>query len=733
MSLINKIQFGDTTYDLSVSAENVEGEVTNVPVTSVNEKTGDVVLTPSDIGLGTAFKIKGSVETFEDLPTTGNEIGDVYYVESEEVGYIWIEKSSVEQWEQLGLPIDLSNYYTKTESNALLNAKQNTIDNTHKLNSDLVDDTSSSNKFVTTSEKTTWNNKQNTLTAGTNITIEDDVISATASGGQTIQYDEMPEPSAEFKDRIIQYTGEGDESGYFYKCYENYSSHNALRVKRYQFIETELSLSSSHKLEYKFRIDNMLSDNSPLGNMDFSYEDVNIRCGDGDEESMFYFGNGTQEIPSISCYPNTDYDIVFNSNLEEPWLIINGDETEQTTFQSNSNLVLFKNSEETGAIFEGLFYELIITDLNTNTIIHDLIPYKDEDEVACIKDTITDDLYYDNDGGEFEYLEEGYTYNWKKIDIQEPIRYYNGKGIRIDNSNDIDTVNVVYKYDEMPEPSSYYENDLAIYTGEDGDYANNKYYKCVYDENNDEYKWELVNFGGTSTYNKIYRLDVQSGTGNSLNSAHNREVVSQMITDQYATGSASQLHGIPISLIDGNNGTTATFIGVNVSTKPTSMTFKAVCLNNASSNYVTSGTHSLFSYILSIQGTWTNNQFNCTYVSLSTGSYKKDFSFLPEVFNMTNASYNVDYLAPSRIYRSTTDITSLNISYIDGTFWRGEALIWFTSGATPTEITLPKTVINLGDAPTMTESGTKNIGTCEANKKYLIKFYNNDYAEWKKY
>lgn len=47
-----------------------------------------------------------------------------------------------------------------------LNGKQDTIDSTHKLSADLVDDTSTTNKFVTASDKTTWNGKS--VVTGTN-------------------------------------------------------------------------------------------------------------------------------------------------------------------------------------------------------------------------------------------------------------------------------------------------------------------------------------------------------------------------------------------------------------------------------------------------------------------------------------------------------------------------------------------------------------------------------------
>ena len=46
---------------------------------------------------------------------------------------------------------------------------QSEITTTNKLDADLVDDSESSNKFVSSSEKTTWNNKQNALVSWTNI------------------------------------------------------------------------------------------------------------------------------------------------------------------------------------------------------------------------------------------------------------------------------------------------------------------------------------------------------------------------------------------------------------------------------------------------------------------------------------------------------------------------------------------------------------------------------------
>lgn len=70
----------------------------------------------------------------------------------------------------------------------LVSGLQTEITSDNKLSADLVDDTSTTNKFVTASEKNTWNAKQDALTAGANITIEEDsgtgdlVISASGGG-----------------------------------------------------------------------------------------------------------------------------------------------------------------------------------------------------------------------------------------------------------------------------------------------------------------------------------------------------------------------------------------------------------------------------------------------------------------------------------------------------------------------------------------------------------------------
>lgn len=65
--------------------------------------------------LGTLFHLVGVVNTKDDLPDTGNKIGDVYIVTEDGAEYVWVKDSSnQEYWEKFGVAIDLTGYL-KTE------------------------------------------------------------------------------------------------------------------------------------------------------------------------------------------------------------------------------------------------------------------------------------------------------------------------------------------------------------------------------------------------------------------------------------------------------------------------------------------------------------------------------------------------------------------------------------------------------------------------------------------
>lgn len=67
------------------------------------------------------FKFKGTKATVDDLPTTGNTIGDVWHVEADHTEYVWavVDGALNPSWEALGGTVDLSGYTLKTDLKSL--------------------------------------------------------------------------------------------------------------------------------------------------------------------------------------------------------------------------------------------------------------------------------------------------------------------------------------------------------------------------------------------------------------------------------------------------------------------------------------------------------------------------------------------------------------------------------------------------------------------------------------
>ena len=98
----------------------------------------------------------------------------------------------------------------------LVSGLQTEITSSNKLSADLVDDSTTTNKFVTSSDKTTWNGKQDALTAGSNIQINGTTISATdttysnmtgATSGTAGAAGLVPAPAAGDQDKVLSGAG----------------------------------------------------------------------------------------------------------------------------------------------------------------------------------------------------------------------------------------------------------------------------------------------------------------------------------------------------------------------------------------------------------------------------------------------------------------------------------------------------------------------------------------------
>ena len=111
--------------------------------------------------------IVANLTTLNNLPITNLKDGDKVQVlvdshhDNASTVYKLVISGSSHSWSYIGKYGQ--DGYTKSEANALLATKQNVIDSTHKISSDLVDDTNATNKFVLQTDMDYWNLKQEPL------------------------------------------------------------------------------------------------------------------------------------------------------------------------------------------------------------------------------------------------------------------------------------------------------------------------------------------------------------------------------------------------------------------------------------------------------------------------------------------------------------------------------------------------------------------------------------------
>lgn len=101
----------------------------------------------------------------------------------------------------------------------------------------------------------------------------------------------------------------------------------------------------------------------------------------------------------------------------------------------------------------------------------------------------------------------------------------------------------------------------------------------------------------------------------------------------------------------------------------------------------------------------------------------------PVVTTSSTSTYTIASLVGNQTYK-LSEITSLTIT--DSTTFDKESIIYFESGSTGTSISIPDSLTNLGDVPTLTTASNVSTGTCDTNKNYIIAILNN-IAVWKKY
>lgn len=154
------LNLSGTTFSVDTNTIATVQDVTNEATTRENADIGlqgqiDAITSSSDVKdiVGTYTELQNY-----DTSTLGND--DIIKVLQDSTHnnamtyYRWIISGGAGSWQYVGQE---GPYYTKSETETLLNNKQDEITSSNKLLSDLVNDTNQTNKFVTENEKTTWN------------------------------------------------------------------------------------------------------------------------------------------------------------------------------------------------------------------------------------------------------------------------------------------------------------------------------------------------------------------------------------------------------------------------------------------------------------------------------------------------------------------------------------------------------------------------------------------------
>lgn len=182
---VTKAQVGLGNVDNTADLDKPISTKTQAALNDKADKSDTYTKAEVDAKVSSVYRFKGTVAAETNLPTSDNITGDVYNVEDTGANYAWDGTA----WDKLSETVDLTPYLTKEDAaktyetieNA--NLHKNNTSNPHNVTKAQVglgnvDNTSDANKPISTATQTALDKKQDTLTAGTNITITGATISA---------------------------------------------------------------------------------------------------------------------------------------------------------------------------------------------------------------------------------------------------------------------------------------------------------------------------------------------------------------------------------------------------------------------------------------------------------------------------------------------------------------------------------------------------------------------------
>lgn len=156
----------------------------------ISDKNNPHNVTAAQLGLASAYNYKGTVSTYDDLPTSGQKVGDVYNIEQADESKGIPAGANVAwngtTWDLIGgdlssILTDIDNLQSATLTNA---TNITTLEGRMDTAEDNITTLQTATMTNATNISELGTSKQDKLTAGTNITISDDnVITASVSAG----------------------------------------------------------------------------------------------------------------------------------------------------------------------------------------------------------------------------------------------------------------------------------------------------------------------------------------------------------------------------------------------------------------------------------------------------------------------------------------------------------------------------------------------------------------------
>lgn len=574
---------------------------------------------------------------------------------------------------------------------------------------DLSDD--STHRLVTDTEKSAWNNKSD----------------------EVIQYSTMPTANSTTLGKVVQYVGTSISNsythGYYYECVSDGAS-------------------------------------TPT----YSWENINVQAGGGG--TAYTAGDNITISNNVISATDTTYS---NATTETAGLMSTDDKTKLNGIASGAEVNVQANWNESDTssdayiqnkptIPEAVQYSTMPTASADN--LGDIVQYTG----ASVANSYTNGYFYKcvSDG------QSTPTYSWENIDVQAGgggTTYTAGTNMSINSNNVIscdipytrDTTNNNFKLGEditaNGNMSVSYGKYITVGTkgvamGWGPKVGNNSV--AVGGDAEATYAYSIALGLGAKT-TKSYQMMIGSSTGNITEVAmYTNNGAKVMATQDYvASNYLARANTSAFTPTGDYNPATKKYVDdalsnidlSNYLAKDNTTSYTPTGdYNPATKLYVDSVFSSLASFefeqvatlpstdisttTIYLQGS--SNPYNMyiyadnTWVLIGTTQINLD----PQVTtDLSSTSYTIASLGGHSVYKLGT-LTDLTISAV--TTFDTETVIYFASGSTPTDISLPASITNLGDAPTMTETSGVNTGTCAASKSYIISVLNN-IAVWRAY